>query len=249
MRKLKKGSPIPLYIQLKEHILARVERGELKPGQRLPSERELCDQFAVSRITVRQALAELMRDGLLQSVPGKGTFVARKREDEFHPLASFSQQVRTQSQSPSSHVLNRSAIRASERLARQLQVPIHSKVALIERLRLADGEARALQTAYIPLELCPDLLKHDFEKESLYQVLQTVYGLTPVRADHWFEARLADPNEERLLHLAHLSAVLVMRQTSYLQDGRPIEYTRSIYRANERFHSVFGSRASDVDEP
>jgi len=249
MRKLKKDSPIPLYIQLKEHILARMERGGLKPGQRLPSERELCDQFGVSRITIRQALGELMRDGLLQSVRGKGTFVARKREDEFHPLASFSQQVRAQGQSPSSLVLNQSVTRASERLARQLQVSINSRVALIERLRLAGGEVRALQTAYIPLKLCPGLLKHDFEKESLYQVLQMVHGLTPVRADHWFEARLADPNEERLLHLPHPSAVLVMRQTSYLQDGRPIEYTRSIYRANEGFHSVYGSRASDVDEP
>jgi len=249
MRKLKKDSPIPLYIQLKEHILARIERGELEAGQRLPSERELCDQFGVSRITIRQALGELMRDGLLQRIPGKGTFVARKREDEFHPLASFSQQVRAQDQSPSSRILKQTVTRASERLARQLQVPTHSRVALIERLRLADGEVRALQTAYIPLELCPNLLKHDFQKESLYHVLQTVYGLTPVRADHWFEARLADPDEERLLRLAHPSAVLVMRQTSYLQDGRPIEYMRSIYRANERFHSVYGARASDGDEP
>lgn len=85
---LDKDSPIPLYIQFKEYLLDRIERGELEPGQRLPSEREFCDQLGVSRITIRQALNELVRDGMIQSVPGKGTFVGRKQEGEFHPLQS-----------------------------------------------------------------------------------------------------------------------------------------------------------------
>ena len=237
---LDKDSPIPLYIQFKEYLLEQIERGELKAGQRLPSEREFCDQFSVSRITIRQALNELMRDGLIESVPGKGTFVAKKQEEEFHPLGSFSQQIQAQGQNPSSRTLKQAVIYASQRLARELQIPTDSKVILIERLRLADGEPRALQTTHLPLELCLDILKHDLEKGSLYQVLLDEYNLVPVRADNSFEARLAEPEEEDLLHLLHPSAVLVMRQTSYLEDGRPLEYTRSIYRANERFHSIHG---------
>lgn len=248
MTLLKKDSPIPLYIQFKEYLLDWIERGELEPGQRLPSEREFCDQFGVSRITIRQALNELTRDGLIQSVPGKGTFVARKHEGEFHPLVSFSQYVRTRGQSPSSRILNQVVIHASPRLARVLQIPTDSEVVLMKRLRLVDGEPSALQTVYLPSELCPDILKHDLEKGSLYKVLRDEYGLVPVRADNSFEARLAEPEERELLHLPHPSAVLVMRQTSYLKDGRPIEYTRSIYRANERFHSIHGPLISDEED-
>jgi GntR family transcriptional regulator len=245
---LDKDSPIPLYIQFKEYLLDRIERGEFEPGQRLPSEREFCDQFGVSRITIRQALNELMRDGLIQSVPGKGTFVARKQEEKFHPLASFSQQMRSRGHSPSSRILKQAVISASQRLAQELHIRTHAEVALIERLRLTDGEPYGLQTAYLPLELCPNILKHDPEKGSLYQTLRDEHGLVPITADNSFEARLAEPEEETLLHLPHPSAVLVMRQTSYLEDGRPIEYTRSIYRSNQRFHSTHGSLLSDIED-
>ena len=83
----------------------RIERGELEPDQRLPSEGEFCELLGISRITVRQALNELTRDGLVQSVPGKGTFVARKQEGEFHPLLSFSQSVRDMGQVLSSRIM------------------------------------------------------------------------------------------------------------------------------------------------
>ncbi len=249
MPKLNKNSPIPLSIQTKEHLLAQIESGELKPGQRLPSERELCKQFSVSRITIRPALQELMRDGLVQSVPGKGTFVIQKLEEEFHPLSGFSQDVQTQGHSSSSRILKQTVTHASLRLAKQLQIPNKSQVAFIERLRLVDGEPRLLQATYVPLELCPDILKHHFETESLYRILSELYRLAPVRADNSFEARLAQAEEEELLLLPHPAAVLVMRQTSYLKDNRPIEYTRSIYRANDRFHSIYGPFSSHEEDP
>ena len=160
---LDKDSPIPLYIQFKEYLLDRIERGELEPDQRLPSEREFCDQFGVSRITIRQALNELVRDGMIQSVPGKGTFVGRKQEGEFHPLASFSQQMRTRGQIPSSRLLEQAVVHASQRLARELQIRTHSEVVLIERLRLADGEPCVLQAAYLPSQLCPGILEYDLK--------------------------------------------------------------------------------------
>ena len=248
MSNLDKDSPIPLYIQFKEYLLDRIERGELEPGQWLPSEREFCDQFGVSRITIRQALNELMRDGLIQSVPGKGMSVAQKQEGRFRPMASFSQYIRARGQSPSSRVLEQTVIRASRGLARELQIQTHAEVVLIERLCLADGEPCVLQTAYLPSELCPNILKQDFAEESLHQTLRGEYGLVPVGADNSFEARLAELGEEELLRLPHPSAVLVMRQTSYLRDGRPLQYTRLIYRANERFHSIHGPITSGEED-
>jgi len=245
---LDKDSPIPLYIQFKEYLLDRIEQGELEPGQRLPSEREFCDRFDVSRITIRQALGELARDGLICSVPGKGTFVTRKQEAKFHPLTSFSEQMRAQGQTPSSQVLNQALIAASHRLARELQIPPRAEVVLIERLRFADGEPCVLQTVYLPAELCPGILEYDLAEESLYQALRDAYGLVPVEADNSFEARLAERREEEYLQLPHPSAVLVMRQTSYLEDGRPVEYTRSIYLPNQRFYCLHGPLVSGKEE-
>jgi GntR family transcriptional regulator len=235
-----KDSPVPLYIQFKEYLLDRIERGELEPDQRLPSEREFCEQFGVSRITVRQALSELARDGLIRSVPGKGTFVARKQEGEFYPLLSFSQSVRDMGYMPSSRIIKKNLVPASKRLARELQIPTDAEVALIERLRLVDGEPCALQTAYLPSDLCPKLLERDIERASLYAVLRDQYGLVPVRAINSFEARLAEPEEREYLDLPTPSAVLVMRQTSYLENSdRPVEYTRSIYKADQRFRTSY----------
>ena len=228
--------------------MERIERGELEPDQRLPSEREFCDQLGVSRITVRQALSELTRDGLVRSVPGKGTFVAKKQEGEFHPLLSFSQSVRDMGQVPSSRIINKTLVPASKRLARELKIPTDAEVVLIERLRLVDGEPCALQTAYLPSDLCPNLLEQDLEWASLYAVLRSQYGLVPVRAINSFEARLAEPEEREYLGLPTPSAVLVMRQTSHLENGSSIEYTRSIYKANQRFQSVYSPIIASEDD-
>jgi GntR family transcriptional regulator len=248
MTLLNKDSPVPLYIQFKEYLLERIESGQLEPDQRLPSERQFCDQLDVSRITIRQALNELMRDGLIRSVPGKGTFVARKQEGEFHPLASFSQSVQAQEQRPSSRVLNQALIHASKRLASVLQIPTDSEVVLIKRLRLVDDEPCALQAAFLPSDLCPNILKQDFAKDSLYTVLSDEYGLVPVKANNSFEARLADADEREDLLLPQPSAVLVMRQTSYLHNSRPVEYTRSVYKGNQRFESIHGSLVSSQQD-
>jgi GntR family transcriptional regulator len=243
MTTLDKNSSIPLRIQFKEYLTNRIDRNELKPGQRLPSERAFCEQFGISRITVRQALAEMARDGLIYTVPGKGTFIARKQT--FRPLVSLSQQIRERGQIPSNRILKQEIIHAPVRLARVLQIQVGSEVAKIERLRFADDESYAVQSIYIPHALCLNILTYDFETGSLLQILGDGYGLMPVSADSEFEARLATSDEEQLFRLPRPSAVLVMRQTSYLENNVPIVYIRFIFRANESLRSTHGVLVSD----
>lgn len=232
---LQKHSPVPLYIQFKEWLLNQIETGQWQDGQQIPSERQLGEAFDISRITVRQALKELMRDGLLESVPGKGNFVRRKPVAIFKPQVSFTVATQMQNQTPSSQLLAQQTVYAAHGLVRELEIPLNAPLLMIHRLRLVDGQPRVLQKAYVPLKVCPALSDYDFSKESLYQVLEETCELVPVRAKSSFEARLADKTEAEFLGLPRPAAVLVMRQTSYLANGRPIEFCRSIYRANERF--------------
>jgi GntR family transcriptional regulator, N-acetylglucosamine utilization regulator len=234
--KLEKDSPIPLYIQFKEVILTKMESGEWQPKHKLPSERMLCDQYDISRITVREAIKELVRDGLIESVAGKGSFVQYKPAAEYKPSTSFTVATQMQNQIPSSHLINQEIIYAASGLVRELEISLNTKVLMIHRVRLSDGEPRVIQKAFIPLLQCAALVEHNFEKESLYQVLESECQLTPAKVKSSFEARLADEAEAKTLNLASPTAVLVTRQTSYLKNGRPIEYCRSIYRANERFY-------------
>ncbi|WP_420632321.1 GntR family transcriptional regulator [Candidatus Leptofilum sp.] len=234
--KLDKNSPVPLYIQFKELLLAKIESGEWRPQQKLPSERTLCNEYDISRITVREAIKELVRDGLVESVPGKGSFVRHKTVAEYKPINSFTVATQMQGQVPSSRLINQEIIYAATGLVRELEIPLNTKVLMIHRVRLADGEPRVIQKAFVPLSFCPTLLDHDFEKESLYQALETECQLVLAKVKSSFEARLADEMEAQMLKLTPPTAVLVTRQTNYLANGRPVEYCRSVYRANERFY-------------
>jgi GntR family transcriptional regulator len=146
--------------------------------------------------------------------------------------------------------LAKTIISASEldaKVGKELEINDDFEVAKIKRLRYVDGKPFVLQTAHLPRELCENILKEGLTG-SLYQVLRKKYELVPVRAKNMYEARLAEPEEVELLELPKLSAVLVMFQTSYLEDNRPLEYTYSIYRGLQRFgsgHVPLVSRDSD----
>ncbi len=234
--KLDINSPIPLYIQFKDLLLTKIESGEWQPQHKLPSERSLCNKYGISRITVREAIKELTRDGLIESVPGKGNFVQYKAIAEFKPSTSFTVATQMQGQVATSRLLNQEIIYAATGLVRELEIPLNTKVLMIHRVRFANGEPRIIQKAFIPLSYCTALAEHDFEKESLYQVLENECQLILAKVKSSFEARLADETEAKLLNLTLPTAVLVIRQTNYLANGRPIEYCRSVYRANERFY-------------
>ncbi len=240
MMRLQRNHPLPLYAQLRDALRADLLTGRLRAHEQLPSERELCARFRVSRMTVRQALLDLAREGLIYSRAGKGTFASEPKIDQqLKTLSGFSQDMRSRGSVPSSRVLEAKTERADARLARRLGLATGTKIIVLSRVRLADGMPLALETAHLPAALCPNLLRHDFAHESLYSVLEHDYGYHLTRAEQTIEAALARPHEATLLQLTLPAPVLVMERLTYTDQGILIEYVHSVYRGDRyKFHST-----------
>ncbi len=236
---LDKRAHLPLYFQLKAIIEERIDSGEWKPGQLVPSERELCAQYRVSRITVRQALAELVNAGRLVRDQGRGTFIAPPRlEQRLTRLTSFTQDMQARGKKPSSRILRFETIPAPPAVARILRLSSGSNVLLLERLRLTDGEPMAIETAYLPPEKCPGLDAKSLEGRSLYRTLTEKYDIVPVRAEQQLEAVACPAPEAKLLGIRKASPVLHIHRTTYSRDGQPFEHVESFYRGDKYvFHA------------
>lgn len=230
---LKREAPTPLYVQLKNSLLAQISGSSFAPHQQLPSERELCEQFGVSRTTVRQAINEMIHEGLVYSRAGKGTFVSEpKISQQLRTLTGFSQDVTERGGAPSSQVLEARLIPATPDLAERLQVTLDAELVLLARLRLANGVPLAIETSYINHSFCPNILRHDFAHESLYRTLQSEYQLRLVRAEQTIEAGLANAQELLLLQMHPPAAVLKMERLTMTDQDMRLEYTVSVYRGD-----------------
>ena len=236
---LDKDSPVPLHVQLRDLLREQILSGTLPPHTQLPSERELCLQYGVSRITVRQALGELSHEGLIYTTVGKGTYVAvPKVQEELQPLSSFTEDVRRRGMTASSRVLQATIVPADDRLAELLRVPRGAEVVRLHRLRLANGLPLAVQLTWLPHHLCPELLAYDLASSSLFDILRREYHLRLVRAETSIEAALATPEERELLQLPTPAAVLISEQTTYLDTDAVIEFARSVFRGDSyRLHA------------
>lgn len=244
MARLKRNHPLPLYVQLHESLRADIHAGRWQPHQQLPSERELCERFRVSRITVRQALLELTREGLIYSRVGKGTFVSEPKIDQqLKTLTGFSQDMCARGSTPSSRVLEAKLQPATNDQASALHVSPNSEIVILSRIRFADGVPLAIETAHLPHHLCPNLLHHDFAVESLYDVLEREYGYRLTRAEQTIEAALANPREMALLQLVPPAPVLVMERLTFTDQGVLIEHVHSTYRGDRyKFRSALAPR-------
>lgn len=225
-------SPVPLYVQLKDALYRLIRKGILKPHDRLPSERELGEEYGISRMTARQALQGLVRDGLLYTRIGKGTYVGEIRIEQDRSLTGFSEEMTRHGLKPSSIVLEACVIPASTEIASALAIDENSGVVRISRLRKANDELIALEIVHLPKDYCPDLLDHDFATESLYQVLRQEYGIQLVTAEQTVEAALANETELQMLQLRPPAAVLRMRRITRSEQGKIVEYTDSVYRGD-----------------
>jgi GntR family transcriptional regulator len=221
--RISRDSAVPLYQQIKQILLRDIESGVLESHTRLPSERKLVEQFGVSRITVRQALSELVQEGYLYTQPAKGFFVAEQPQPyELNVLLSFTSVAQERGLNPSSRVLEASVIPASQALARQLLVPPGAEVVSLVRLRLINDVPVRVEQVWLPHDRCPGILQHDLSK-SLYAILSDEYGLVLKQADTTIRARLASAQEREWLELANPDAVVTVDQLTYAQDGRPVE--------------------------
>ena len=233
MNNLGKEVPIPLYYQIKARLLEAMENGQLKPGDRVMSERELTAQFGVSRMTARQALIELENQGYLYRVQGKGTFVSTpKLEQPLAGLTSFTEDMRRRGLEPGARVLAARETVAGRRVARALGIGEAASVYQLERLRLAGGEPMALESAHVPAALVPGLLESGHMEHSLYRILRERYDIHLVRATQSLEAVAANLYEAEMLHVKEGTPLLLLERVARDTADRPIEFVRSLYRGD-----------------
>jgi GntR family transcriptional regulator len=229
-----KDNPIPYYLQLKESLSEKIERGEWKPGEQLPSESELCQVLDVSRTVTRQALQEMEYAGLIVRKKGKGSFVAEPKisENLAQRLTGFYQDQAERGHPPVSQVLKQNVVPASSKVAASLNLESDTPVIEIERLRLVQEEPIVLVTSYLPYALCPGLMRVDLTRQSLYAVLEERYGLIITRGHRTLEAVAANRYEADLLQVEKGAPLMLLDSVSYLADGTPVEYYHALHRGD-----------------
>lgn len=221
--------PIPKHEQLRA-ILLDLCRTALQPGDMLPSERKLVDEYGVSRITVREAVGQLVADGVLERVPGKGTFVARRAVRSTLHLASFHEDMRRAGAIPSTRVLQAERAVPPPDVASLLRLRPFDEAFHIVRLRLANEQPISVDDGWYNPAYLPDLLSADLEA-SLYEQFDKRYGVPINRAEQSVAARACPAETARHLQVEEGDPVLVFDRVSY-SDKLPIERAVSTYRGD-----------------
>jgi GntR family transcriptional regulator len=242
--KIDHDSPLPLYSQLRERLLALMDHGQFQEGDPFPTERELVQKYGVSRITVRRAVDELVREGYLIARQGKGTFVARPKISRHVPqMRSFSQEMADQGRRPGSRLLSLGHQRVSQHIANALSLPEDSWVWVVERLRLADDEPICISLVYLNLPAQVSLMPAELEQEpSLWRVLESK-GIQLAYRDENIQAITAGAREAELLEVEVGAPLLLVEGTVYDDRGEPIEYHQMHNRGDRYSYTVqTGSR-------
>lgn len=232
------NSVVPLYHQIKQNLRELIENEVLQEGQLLPSERELGEYYGVNRLTVRQAMTELVSEGMLRRQRGVGTFVADPKLTQIMGrVTGFSERVQEVGRKPSSQKVSLEIVPASPRVARSLNLEPDTPLYNLVRLRLADGEPVMLETAFLPQARFPDLMEVDFSEESLYRVLAEKFNCRIVEADETLEPVIMTDYEVEVLEAEPGTPGLLIETVAYDQNGVAVEFGKSVVRGDKsRFY-------------
>jgi GntR family transcriptional regulator len=229
---------LPLYVQITEALTARIESGELAPGDRLPPERELSRALGVNRLTLRRALRSLEAGGMIVRRQGRGTHVASpKIERQASRLVSFTRGMQQRGYRPGAHLLSVEVLPAPAALGAVLLIPTYAPVYRIHRLRTLDGEPVLLEQYELSQDRFPGLDRHDLERRSVYDVLREHYGVEVQRARQSLEPLVAGDFEAEAQDVPPGAAIMLERRLSFDQRDRPVEHGRDLYRG-DRFRFV-----------
>ena len=229
---------LPLYAQIVEALLARIERGELSVGDRLPPERELSETLGVNRLTLRRALRELEGRGLVRRRPGLGTFVAEpKIERQAGWLVSFTRGLKQRGYTPGARLLSIDTRPVDALQARDLRLPVSAMVYVVVRLRTMNAEPVLLEHYTLAQQRFAGLERFDLETRSLFEVLETEFGVSLARARQSLEPIIAGPQEADLLGIAPGAPLMLEHRLSFDARDQPVELGRDVYRG-DRFRFV-----------
>lgn len=235
MNTIIRDSKLPFYHQLYEILRQNLIRGEWQPDDILPSEVELMERYSVSRITVRQALDELVNQGLIYRQRGRGTFVAHPTvEQGLTRIISFTEDMRQRGFTPGTEVLFAGLEPATPEVAAQLQLEPGVELVRLERLRLADNEPMSIEESHLVHRYCPGILQHNYAAQPLRETLEQTYNLRLVRAKQTIRAITAPRKVADKLAIPANAPLLYIERISYSQQSTPIEFLR-LYHRGDRY--------------
>lgn len=236
------ATDVPLYSRIYRTLKEEIENGVYKVGDFLPSEDELEKRFGASRTTIRNALSELEREGLILRRRGKGTIVQEpKTAQNMNFISSFTETLREKGVQVGTGIVTIELIPAPPKVLAALNLEKGEKVYLVQRTRLANGVPIAFMTNYLLARVVPGLeeKKEALRRLGLYQLLEEEYGLVLKRAVETIEAYLSGPLEADILQIPEKVPLFHTVRITYLEDGTPFEMVISIIRADKYEYKVY----------
>lgn len=242
---INRESPIPLHHQVRSYLLRRIEAGELAPGQKILQEREYAARFGISLAPVRQAILDLVKDGYLYRVRGRGTFVREhKVEEKISILSSFTDSMKSKGVQAELRVTTLRVVPTPD-IARKALGRGVRQVVFFQRVAAAQGEGLALLSAYLPADLVPGLAEMDLTEKSLYRTLEQRYGIIPARAESAIEVVRCQPRVAEALGIATGTPLLQVEGITYDVERRPFEFAQVLYRADRFRFTIESFRRDD----
>lgn len=223
---------VPNYYRVEKYIRDRIRSGELKPGDPVPPESQLVQQFNISRMTVRQALSRLVFEGLVTRQQGRGSFVAEPRFQHTHVYPSFEQEMQARGAVTSNRLLDRRVEPAEGKAAESLGLPAGTPVVVLERQRLVDGQVVGYEIRYFPRWIGDALTEEEIHEQPLVPAMKRILGRVHTRLRLRVTASVARGKEAKALEVKLGSPVLVRENTWFVDPEGPIQYGKSIYRGD-----------------
>lgn len=232
MDHLDRRSSIPLYHQIRERIRDYIAEKELQPNTLLPSEAELMQIFSASRGTIRSALIDLEKEGIIYKTQGKGTYVSPPRiSRRLRTMISFTEEIKAKGLEATSKVLEAAQVEADEHIAKKMQIKPGDPIYRITRIRYADNRPVGLNTSHISARLCPGFLDAvDFSVGSLYDHTFDLYGLRITKAERILESISSSAELATTLEVASGEPVLKLTGIAYAESGAVLDYCIEYYR-------------------
>jgi DNA-binding GntR family transcriptional regulator len=242
--KINRNSPIPVYYQIEMDLKNRIAQGEWIVNQPLPTEAALAIQYGVSRITLRQALAELEKDSIIKKYRGKAAIINKIPTPLVHDLSytlvsgkRITQQG-YKGNTIAAEVLQLERIPSSfSEIEERLKIPPQGLVVYMKRLFLLDGKPIAIGKSWLPDALVPQFVERGLISNSLSKTLAKRYHITPSKVEDYLDVVRPTRSEYELLHSTYDAPLILIKGTSYLADGRPVEYSQTVWLGDKvRFH-------------
>lgn len=229
---------VPNYYRLESHLRESLRNGALRPGDPVPPESSLCQQFGVSRTTVRQALSRLVYDGLITRHRGRGSFVAEPRLEHSKPFLSFEEEMRARGATTGIKLLDMRTEPAERRVAENLGIAEGTPVVVLERLRLVNGQVVGYEIRYLPKRIGEALTSDEIHNQPLVPAVRRILGKARTRLSLRVTASAARRNEARVLETNVGAPVLVREHIWFFEPEGPMQYGKSVFRGDRYQMSV-----------